>query len=69
MEVNKKGIQTCQPLVKVNQETREKKSGDSTKKISEILCFLQTPIPLRELDTNLIPRAHSPFKVADGHGK
>ena len=44
-------IQTCQPPVKENLETHEKKSGDSTKN--------------RELDTNLIPRAYSPFKMAD----
>ena len=31
-------IQTCQPLIKENLETHEKKSGDSTKN-SEILFF------------------------------
>ena len=31
-------LQTCQPLVKENLETHEKKSGDSTKN-SEMLFF------------------------------
>ena len=71
-EKEKYAQQTCQPLVKENQETHEKKSGDSAKN-SEILFFpYQTPVD--PLDTNLIPRAYSPFffspfKMADRHGE
>ena len=58
-EKEKYAQQTCQPLVKENQETHEKNSGDSAKN-SEILFFpYQTPVD--PLDTNLIPRAYSPF--------
>ena len=54
--------QTCQPLVKENLETHEKKSGDCIKN-SEILFFPdQTPFSSRALDTNLIPRASFPFQ-------
>ena len=61
--------QTCQPLVKENLETHEKKSGDSTKN-SEILFFPdQTPFPSRELDTNLNPRAYFQLKMADRRGE
>ena len=87
--------QTCQPLIKENLETLEKKSGDSIKN-SEILFFsrsrLNKPLFHRgksltvylnvlfvfpgttgklnmgdawELD--LVPRAYSPFKMADRH--
>ena len=54
--------QTCQPLVKENLEI-----------LQNIVRFsffpYQTPFPSRELDTNLIPRAHSPFKMADRRGE
>ena len=87
-----KQYQTCQPLIKENLETHEKKSGDSIKN-SEILFFsrsrLNKPLFHRgksltlsraeltkttgklnmgdawELD--LVPRAYSPFKMADRH--
>ena len=63
-------LQTCQPLVKENLETHGKKSGDSTKN-SEILFFFpdQAPSPSRELDTKIIPRAYSPYKMADRRGE
>ena len=41
--------------------------------LKEIMRFYffpdQTPFPSRELDTNLIPRAYSPFKMADRRGE
>ena len=46
-----------------------KKSGDSTKN-SEILFFpWWNPFLSRELDTNLIPQAYPPFKMADRRGE
>ena len=48
------------------------KSGDSTKN-SEIFLFFFRLNPLSiegtTIDTNLIPRAYSPFKMVDRHGK
>ena len=62
--------QTCQPLVKENLETHEK----NLEILQKIVRFYfsvpdQTPFPSRELDTNLIPRAYSPFKLADRSGE
>lgn len=46
-------FQTCQPLIKENLESHEKKSGDSTK-TSEILFFSgQTPFSSREVINSL----------------
>ena len=79
--------QTCQPLIKENLETHEKKSGDSIKN-SEILFFsrsrLKKPLfhrgksltvylnvlfvfPWETWELDLVPRAYSPFKMADRH--
>ena len=61
--------QTCLWLVKENLETHEK-NLEILQKNSEILFFSpdQTPL-LRELDTNLIPRAYFLFKMADRRGE
>ena len=37
-----------------------------------VRCYFfpdQTPFPLQELDTNLIPQAYPPFKMADRRGE
>ena len=43
-----------------------KKNLEILQKIVRFYFFLdQTPFPSKELDTNLIPRPYSPFKMAD----
>ena len=60
-------VQTCQPLIKENLETLEKKSGQYSTKISEILFFpikiKQTLFPLEEFTAYLFNNYSSSLNV------
>ena len=59
-----------QPRVRENLESHEK----NLQILQKVVRFYfsvpdQIAFPSRELDTNLIPRAYSPFKLADRRGE